>query len=93
MLSSTIKELKCRQLVSHVCGGAADLDSALCQQQAHVATTTQLSQLELLSTVEHDVFSCVHNLLIPAQIWSLQPASFQKSKTVVGTSASNPCDW
>ena len=79
--------------VTCVCEGVADLDSALRQQQAHVASTTQLSQLELLSTVEHDVFSCIHNFLIPAQIWSLQPASFHKSKTVVGAYASNPHNW
>ena len=71
--------MQCRQLVSHAHEMCADLDGTLRQQQAHVTAATQLCQLEPLSTVEHDVLSCVHNFLVPAQIWSLHPARCYKT--------------
>ena len=77
--TSSCHSMQCRQLASHVCEGVADLDSTLRQQQAHVAAATQLCQLELLCSVEHDVLGGVHNLLIPAQIWSLHAAIRQKT--------------
>lgn len=53
----------------------AYLDGTLCQQQAHITAPTKLCQLELLSTVEHDVLGCVDYLLIPPQIWNLHAAN------------------
>lgn len=49
-----------------------DLHGTLSQQQAHVAPPTQLSQLQLLSTAEHDVLGCIHNLLVSCLCWHLQ---------------------
>lgn len=55
--------------------GCADLDSALCQKQAHVSAPTQLCELQLLGATEHDALGCIQNLLIPIRCWDLHTAN------------------